>query len=151
MLDGTMPTFISRRDAQFKDYPPAAAHLAIVLPFYGDLTVWVRPYANRGWQFPLGTRRSGETISDAAKRRLWETARIQPPRLDLLGCLAKGAPKGRVAYVYVCEFDKLPWLYEKPEDAVEVGVFRAVPKPLEGDWCVTLLEAAQRARKTGLT
>lgn len=151
MLDGTAPTFISRRDSQFRDYPPASAQVAIVIPFFGGLSVWVRPYANRGWQFPRGTRRSGETISEAAKRHLWDATRLTVPRLDLLGCLARGDPKGRIAYVYVCEADRLPWAYERPEDSVEVGVFIAPPKPHEGEWCLTLLQAAQRARKTGLT
>ncbi len=151
MLDGTAPTFISRREAQFRDYPPASAQVAIVIAFFGALVVWIRPYANRGWQFPRGRRRSGETISDAAKRQLWDTTRLAAPRLDLLGCLAKGDPKGRVAYVYTCEVERLPWAYERPEDSVEIGVFTAPPKPNEGDWCTALLEAARRARRTGLT
>ena len=89
MLDGTSVTFISRRDSHFRDYPPASASLAVVVPFFGHLPVWVRPYANRGWQFPAGSRKAGETIGEAAKRLLWDATRLATGRLDLLGCLAR--------------------------------------------------------------
>ena len=35
-------TFVSRRDSSFKEFPPASAQIAMVIPFYGELTVWVR-------------------------------------------------------------------------------------------------------------
>ena len=35
-------TFVSRRDSSFKEFPPASAQIAMAIPFYGDLTVWVR-------------------------------------------------------------------------------------------------------------
>ncbi len=141
MLEGSAVTFISRRDSHFRDYPPAAANLAVIVPFFGALPVWVRPQANRGWQFPAGSRKAGETIGEAAKRLLWDTTRLAAARLDLLGCLARnGEGKARVAYVYTCASDRLAWTYERPSDAVEVGIFVNVPKPVDGDWCATLLE-----------
>lgn len=148
MLDGSAVTFISRRDSHFREYPPAAANLAVIIPFFGDLPVWVRPHANRGWQFPAGSRRAGETIGEAAKRLLWDSTRLATSRLDLLGCLARSdSGKPRVAYVYTCQSDRLAWAFEKPVESVEVGVFAAGPKPVEADWCSTLLDVARRARK----
>jgi ADP-ribose pyrophosphatase YjhB (NUDIX family) len=143
-------SFISRRESGFREYPPASAESAIVLPFFGDLTVWVRSRGDGGWHFPFGGRRSGETISDVAKRQLWDTTRLVAPRLDLLGCVTQLNGKTRVAYVYTCEVDRLPWGYDRPEDVVEVGVFHSTPKPLDAEWCTRVLAAAQHARRTGL-
>ena len=147
MLDGTSVTFISRRDSHFREYPPASASLAVVVPFFGHLPVWVRPYANRGWQFPAGSRKAGETIGEAAKRLLWDATRLATARLDLLGCLARNeSGRARVAYVYTCQSDRLSWVHERPVESVEVGVFMLPPKPIEADWCVTLLDVAKRQR-----
>ncbi len=147
MLDGSAVTFISRRDSHFRDYPPAAANLAVIVPFFGGLPVWVRPYANRGWQFPAGSRKAGETVGEAAKRLLWDSTRLATARLDLLGCLArKDSGRSRVAYVYTCQSDRLAWAYERPVDSVEVGVFALPPQPIEAEWCVTLLDVARRMR-----
>src|SRR5436853_356860 len=78
-------TFVSRRDNAFREFPPASAQLAVIVPFYGDLTVWVRKEQGTGWQFPTSTRRSGETILEVAKRELWDSARIVASKRDLLG------------------------------------------------------------------
>ena len=147
MLDGTTVQFISRRESQFREYPPASAQAAVVIPFFGDLSIWVRPQTDRGWRFPAGQRRSGETIGEAAKRQLWETTRLSVPKLELLGCLARGEGRARVAYVYVCEVGRLPLWNERPEHSVEIGAFVRTPKPIEGEWCLTLLDAARRARR----
>jgi ADP-ribose pyrophosphatase YjhB (NUDIX family) len=149
-LDGATLSFISRRESQFRDYPPASAESAIVLPFFGNLTVWVRSRPEGRWHFPVGTRRSGETIGDVAKRQLWEATRLVAPKLDLLGCLAQPNGRPRVAYVYICETDRLPWAFDRPEGVAEVGAFVNPPKPIEANWYGTLLEAAQKARRTGL-
>lgn len=147
MLDGISVTFISRRDSHFRDYPPASASLAVIVPFFGELPVWVRPYANRGWQFPAGSRKAGETIGEAAKRLLWDTTRLSTSRLDLLGCLTRDdGGRNKVAYVYACQSMRLSWAYERPVESVEVGVFPLPPKQVEGDWCVTLLDVANRQR-----
>ena len=73
-------TFVSRRDSSFREFPPASAQLAVVLPFYGDLTVWIRKPGALGWHFPASSRRSGETIIEVAKRELWESARVVTSR-----------------------------------------------------------------------
>jgi ADP-ribose pyrophosphatase YjhB (NUDIX family) len=143
-------TFVSRRDNAFREFPPASAQLAVVLPFYGDLTVWVRKAQANGWQFPTSTRRSGETILEVAKRELWDSARIVASRLDLLGAIRSTDPKPSTSYVYMCEVKHVPWAYEVPEDIVEIGVFTKTPRPLASDFSEVVLEAALRARRTGL-
>lgn len=148
-MEGTAATFISRRESQFRDYPPTAAQRAVVIAFFGELPIWVRAPTG-GWHFPSGTRRSGETIGDVAKRQLWETTRLVAGRIDLLGCLTRPNGKAKVSYVYMCEVDRLPGWAERPEGMAEVGVFLREPRPVEGDWCTTLLAAAERARRTGL-
>ena len=35
-------SFVSRRDNTFREYPPASAQLAMIVPFYGEMTVWIR-------------------------------------------------------------------------------------------------------------
>src|SRR5690349_6864555 len=80
-------SFVSRRDNTFREYPPASAQLAMIVPFYGELTVWIRKPDAAGWHFPTSARKAGETILEVAKRELWESARIVPPRLDLLGAI----------------------------------------------------------------
>ena len=46
-------TFVSRRDSSFKEFPPASAQIAMVIPFYGDCTVWVRSPDGEDWRrFP---------------------------------------------------------------------------------------------------
>jgi ADP-ribose pyrophosphatase YjhB (NUDIX family) len=143
-------TFVSRRDNAFREFPPASAQLAVVLPFYGDLTVWVRKEQANGWQFPTSTRRSGETILEVAKRELWDSARIVASRLDLLGAIRSTDPKPSTSYVYMCEVKHVPWAYEVPEEIVEIGVFTKTPRPLASDFSEVVLEAALRARRTGL-
>ena len=143
-------TFVSRRDNAFREFPPASAQLAVVIPFYGDLTVWVRKEEGPGWQFPTSTRRSGETILEVAKRELWDSARIVASRLDLLGAIRSVDPKPSTSYVYMCEVRHVPWAYEIPEDVAEIGVFARTPKPLASDFSQVVLEAALRARRTGL-
>lgn len=141
---------MSRRDSQFREFPPASAQYTVVVPYFGDLAIWVRRFQHRGWQFPVGSRKSGETVSDAAKRQLWDSTRIAAPRLDLLGALTQEG-KSRVAYVYTCAVSRLPWSLERPTDGIEVGVFMKDPRPIDGDWCLMILQAAHRARKSGLT
>ena len=145
-------TFVSRRDNAFREYPPASAQLAVIIPFYGDLTVFVRKEPSTGWQFPTSTRRSGETILEVAKRELWDSARIVPPRLDLLGAIRYQSPKSTTAYVYMCEVSHLSWWYDAPEKdkVAEIGVFRTLPAPLASESVEVVLEAALRARRTGL-
>ncbi len=143
-------TFVSRRDNAFKEFPPASAQVALVIPFFGDLTVWVRRPDKSGWEFPSGTRRSGETIIEVAKRELWESARLIPARLDLLGAVRQGLPRPVTSYVYMCDVHNLPWSYELPQGVAEVGVFRKDPRPLLTEWMQMVLEAALRARRTGL-
>ena len=143
-------TFVSRRDNAFREYPPASAQLAVIIPFYGDLTVFVRKEPATGWQLPTSTRRSGETILEVAKRELWDSARIVASKLDLLGAVRSTDPKPSTSYVYTCEVRHLPWAYEIPEDVAEIGVFARTPRPLASEWSEVVLEAAIRARRTGL-
>jgi len=143
-------TFVSRRDNAFREYPPASAQLAVIIPFYGDLTVFVRKEPSTGWQFPTSTRRSGETILEVAKRELWDSARIVASKLDLLGAVRSNDPKPSTSYVYMCEVRHLPWAYEIPEDVAEIVVFARTPRPLASEWSEVVLEAAYRARRTGL-
>ena len=143
-------TFVSRRDNAFREFPPASAQLAVIIPFYGDLTVWIRKGSDTGWHFPTSTRRSGETILEVAKRELWDSARIIASRLDLLGAIRSTDPKPSTSYVYMCEVRHVPWSYEIPEDVAEIGVFTRTPRPLASDLSQVLLDAAFRARRTGL-
>ena len=143
-------TFVSRRDGAFREYPPASAQLAVVLPFYGDLQVWIRKADAKGWQFPMSGRRTGETIVEVARRELWDSARIVTSKLDLLGAVRHEVPKPSTAYVYMCELAHLSWWYELPEGIAEVGVFRTAPRPIETEWSDVVLDAALRARRTGL-
>jgi NUDIX domain-containing protein len=143
-------TFVSRRDSAFREHPPASAQSAIVLPFFGDLSVWVRRPDERGWGAPSSTRRSGETIIEVAKRELWSSARLIPARLDLLGAVRHELPRPVVSYVYMCDVADLPWSYELPSGVAEVGVFRSLPRPLLTEWLRIVHEAALRARRTGL-
>ncbi|HEX9436871.1 MAG TPA: NUDIX domain-containing protein [Candidatus Limnocylindria bacterium] len=143
-------TFVSRRDNAFKEFPPASAQIALVIPFFGDLTVWVRRPDRSGWEFPSSTRRSGETIIEVAKRELWESSRLIPARLDLLGAIRQEQPRPVTSYVYMCDVHNLPWSYELPQGVAEVGVFRAGPRPLLTEWMQMVLDAALRARRTGL-
>jgi len=142
--------FVSRRDNAFREYPPASAQLAVVVPFFGDLSVWIRKEPASGWQFPTSTRRSGETILEVAKRELWDAARIVASRLDLLGAIRSSGHKASTSYVYMCEVRHVPWAYEVPEDIAEIGAFTRTPRPLASDWSEVVLEAALRARRTGL-
>ena len=143
-------TFVSRRDNAFREFPPASAQLAVIIPFYGDLTVWVRKDQEAGWQFPTSTRRSGETILEVAKRELWDSARIVASRLDLLGAIRSTELKPSTSYVYMCEVRHIPWSYEIPEAVAEIGVFARTPSPLASALSQVVLEAALRARRTGL-
>jgi len=143
-------TFVSRPDNAFREIPPASAQLAVIVPFYGDLTVWVRKEPASGWQLPTSTRRSGETILEVAKRELWDSARIVASKLDLLGAVRSNDPKPSTSYVYMCEVRHVPWTYEVPEDVAEIGVFTRTPRPLASEWSEVVLEAALRARRTGL-
>ena len=143
-------TFVSRRDIAFREFPPASAQLAVIIPFYGNLTLWIRREQGAGWQFPTSTRRSGETILEVAKRELWDSARIVASRLDLLGAIRSTDPKPSTSYVYMCEVRHVPWSYEVPEDIAEIGVFTRTPRPLASDFTEVVLDAALRARRTGL-
>jgi ADP-ribose pyrophosphatase YjhB (NUDIX family) len=143
-------TFVSRRDNAFREFPPASAQLATIIPFYGDLTVWVRKDQASGWQFPTSTRRSGETILEVAKRELWDSARIVASRLDLLGAIRSTDAKPSTSYVYMCEVRHVPWAYEIPDEVAEIGAFTRTPRPLASAWSEVVLEAALRARRTGL-
>jgi hypothetical protein len=124
----------------------------MIVPFYGDLTVWIRKPDAAGWQFPTSSRKAGETILEVAKRELWDSARIVAPRLDLLGAMRYLTPKGTTAYVYMCEVSHLSWWYDAPEreKVAELGVFRAAPVPVSSESVELVLEAALRARRTGL-
>jgi len=143
-------TFVSRRDNAFREFPPASAQVAVVIPFFGDLTVWIRRPDKAGWELPSSMRRSGETIIEVAKRELWESARLVPARLDLLGAVRQEAPRPVTSYVYMCDVHNLPWSYELPQGVAEVGVFRKDPRPLLTEWMELVLGAALRARRTGL-
>ena len=145
-------TFVSRRDSSFKEFPPASAQIAMVIPFYGDLTVWMRTPDAGGWHFPTSARRSGETILEVARRELWDAGRIVANRLDLLGAIRYELPKPTTAYVYMCELDRLTWWYELPdrEKSAELGVFTKLPRPIASEAVEIVLEAALRARRTGL-
>lgn len=143
-------SFVSRRDSAFREFPPASAQTALVIPFYGDLTVWIRRPDRAGWEFPSSARRSGETIIEVAKREMWSSARLVPARLDLLGAIRQEASKPVTSYVYMSEVHNLPWSYELPEGVAEVGVFRHAPRPLLTEWTDMILQAALRARRTGL-
>lgn len=143
-------SFVSRRDSAFKEFPPASAQVALIIPFFGDLTVWIRRPDRGGWEFPSSTRRSGETIIEVAKREMWESARLVPARLDLLGAIRQDLPKPVTSYVYMSEVHNLPWSYELPQGVAEVGVFRMHPRPLLTEWTDMILQAALRARRTGL-
>ena len=144
-------TFVSRRDNTFREYPPASAQLAMIVPFYGDLTVWIRKPDTAGWHFPTSGRKVGETILEVAKRELWDSTHIVAPRLDLLGAVRYQTPS-TTAYVYMCEVSHLSWWYDAPENekVAEIGIFRAAPAPLASQSVEVVLEAALRARRTGL-
>ncbi len=145
-------SFVSRRDNTFREYPPASAQLAMIVPFYGELVVWLRKPDVAGWHFPTSGRKVGETILEVAKRELWDSARIIAPRLDLLGAVRYLTPKSTTAYVYMCEVMHLSWWYDPPEkdNVAELGLFRAAPTPLASESVEIVLEAALRARRTGL-
>ncbi len=50
----------------------------------------------------------------------------------------------------MCEVHHVPWAYETPDEVAEIGVFARTPQPLGSDWSEVVLEAALRARRTGL-
>ena len=143
-------SFVSRRDTAFKEFPPASAQIALVIPFYGDLTVWICRPDRSGWEFPSSARRSGETIIEVAKREMWESARLVPARLDLIGAVRQDSPRPVTSYVYMSDVHNLPWSYELPQGVAEVGVFKRHPRPLLTEWTDMILQAAIRARRTGL-
>jgi len=145
-------SFVSRRDSTFREYPPASAQIAMIVPFYGDLTVWVRKADAAGWHFPASGRRAGETILEVARRELWDAARIIAPKLDLLGAVRYIVPKQTTSYVYMCEVSHLSWWYDSPDKdkVAEIGLFKKTPYPLASDSVELVLEAALRARRTGL-
>ena len=122
------------------------------IPFYGELTVWVRSPDAGGWHFPTSARRSGETILEVARRELWDSSRIIASRLDLLGAIRYELPKPTTAYVYMCELQHLTWWYDIPEKekVAEIGVFARNPRPVASEAVELVLEAALRARRTGL-
>ncbi len=142
--------FVSRRDSAFRQFPPASAHFAVVLAFYGDLTVWIRRPGAPGWHFPTSARRSGETILEVARRELWDSARVVTTRLDLLGAIRQDLAKPSTAYVYMCDAQHLPWSYDLPHAVDEVGVFRGPPAQTASPWSRTVLDHALRARRLGL-
>ena len=142
-------TFVSRRDNAFREFPPASAQVAVVIPFFGDLTVWIRRPDKAGWELPSSMRRSGETIIEVAKRELWESARLVPARLDLLGAVRQAAPRPVTSYVYMSDGHNLPWSYELPQGVAEVGVFKRHPRPLLTEWTDMILQAAKRPRRPG--
>src|SRR2546428_6446415 len=141
-----------RRDVPFKDPPRPWAQIAMVPPFYGVPPVWAPPPDAGGWHFPTSARRSGETILEVARRELWDSARIVASRLDLLGAIRYELPKPTTAYVYMCDLQHLTWWYEVPEKekSAEIGVFTRLPRPLASEAVEIVLEAALRARRTGL-
>lgn len=143
-------TFVPRRDSSFRAFPPASAQLAVVLPFYGDLTVWVRTAGSPGWHLPTSVRRSGETILEVARRELWDSARVVTAKLELLGAIRQDQPKPSTAYVYMCDATQLPWSFDLPRGVEEVGVFLAAPAQTASEWSRTVLEYALRARRLGL-
>ena len=143
-------TFVSRRDSSFREFPPESAQLAVVIPFYGDLTLWIRRPGTAGWHFPTSARRSGETILEVARRELWDSARVVTARLELLGAIRQDLPKPSTAYVYMCEAQHLPWSYDLPAGVEEVGVFRCAPAQTAWEWSQTVLDHALRARRLGL-
>ena len=124
----------------------------MIIPFYGELTVWIRKADAAGWHFPTSGRKAGETILEVAKRELWDSARIVPPRLDLFGAIRYQTPKSTTAYVYMCDLAHLTWWYDIPdkEKSAEIGVFTRLPRPLASEAVEIVLEAALRARRTGL-
>lgn len=147
------PTFVSRRDSAFRAFPPASAQTAVVIPFFGDLIVWVRKAEDIGWQFPASRRRSGETIVEVARRELWCSTRLVADKLELLGAVREEAPTPSTSYVYMCDVHRLPWGYEVPEtdDGVsELAVFGRLPALVASPWSEVLLETAQNARRSGL-
>ena len=83
-------SFVSRRDSSFKEFPPASAQIAMVVPFYGDLTVWVRSPDAGGWHFPTSARRSGETILEVARR---DDAGWAPGEVDTYVAAVRQAPR----------------------------------------------------------
>jgi hypothetical protein len=52
----------------------------------------------------------------------------------------------------MCELQHLSWWYDLPdkEKSAEVGVFTRTPRPLASEAVELVLEAALRARRTGL-
>ena len=70
------------------------------------------------------------------------------------GCRSRlgASPKSTTAYVYMCEVSHLSWWYDAPEKdkVAEIGVFRTLPAPLASESVEVVLEAALRARRTGL-
>ena len=143
-------SFVSRRDNTFREYPPASAQLAMIIPFYGELTVWIRKPDAAGWHFPTSGRKAGETILEVAKRELWSSTRVVTGRLDLLGAIRKGPPAPSTAYVYMCEASYLPWAFEMPEGIEEIAVFGELPRPLASDLSEIVFRYALHARRLGL-
>jgi ADP-ribose pyrophosphatase YjhB (NUDIX family) len=143
-------TFVSRRDTSFREFPPASAQLAVVLPFFGDLAIWIRKAGTGGWQLPASTRRSGETILEVAKRELWSSTRVVTGRLDLLGAVRREPPAPSTAYVYMCDASNLPWAFEMPEGIEEIALFGQLPRNLASSWSETVLRYALHARRLGL-
>src|SRR5207249_12252824 len=88
----------------------------------------------------------------SGRRELWDAARIVANRLDLLGAIRYELPKPTTAYVYMCELDRLSWWYELPDKnkCAELGVFARLPRPIASEAVEIVLEAALRARRTGL-
>src|SRR5207245_2282543 len=73
-------------------------------------------------------------------------------KLDLLGAVRYVLPKQTTSYVYMCEVSHLSWWYDSPDKdkVAEVGLFKKTPYPLASDSVELVLEAALRARRTGL-
>lgn len=147
------PTFVSRRDSNFRAFPPASAQTAVVIPFFGDLIVWVRKAEEIGWQFPASRRRSGETIVEVARRELWCSTRLIADKMELLGAVREEGATPSTSYIYMCDIHRLPWGYEVPQsdDGIsELAVFSHVPDQVTSEWSEVLLDTAMRVRRSGL-
>ena len=119
-------SFVSRRDNTFREYPPASAQLAMIIPFYGELTVWIRKPDSAGWHFPTSGRKDGETILEVAKRELWDSARIVRPS-DLLGAIRYQTQGHDGDYKWKAA---PPVGYDAPErTGPEIGILHAAGAP----------------------
>lgn len=142
-----MIEIVTRRDSDWKNYPPIRAHAIATVIYYGEMILFIRAPDSQDWQLPLVIKLKDKTCGEMAVATIRDLGVRGRCKLHLVGALTFDRSTEAYVYIYYTDIKDFKW-DSYPQGFEEMGFYVYLPRTLS-DQTKLILDTVNEARKSG--